>query len=291
MEGSGLSAGSHTTWHCMLGIMLLKALLLKEGMCIEYDNSSTGLTNIPDQNTIPPDVTAVYLSSNLIASVPDSVFDQLSSLVRINLRGNVIQHVGDMAFVGTLLSRLNLNTNRLTTIMSLFDIKDTLNELMLADNLISNMTDMSYLKSLYYLDLSGNRMLEFDGYLLNGTVLEILNLESNRLQTFPQNLHCIGKTLETLGLKYNQISFINSSSLKCLEMLATLNLDHNLLTTIPDVSPLTNSLETLTLSYNRMVNITGNHGYSSQLSFLDITRNQIENFDACLFNGSFFGYD
>ena len=83
----------------------------------------------------------IYLNNNLLTSLKDGVFDGLNSLTSLNIRGNRIYDIGLYVFS----ERSNLRN---------------LSSIHLQDNLLTSLQDGVFdgLKSLKYLDLSGNRI-------------------------------------------------------------------------------------------------------------------------------------
>lgn len=155
-----------------------------------------------------------------------------------------------------------------------------------------------YLLNLRSLYLERNSI---DKFIMNNLGnIEILYLDENPLQEFwinplHQRLRILSlsncslfympelniRSLESLDLSHNQIRVIPIDAFQHTVLLENLNLDNNVLITIPLVDRL-NNLKTLSLNYNLISNIT-DIVTSSSLKTLNLRGNEIENIDVMEF--------
>ena len=81
--------------------------------------------------------------------------------------------------------------------------------------------------------------------------LKILGLAFNKMTIFP-NLSSVGEILETLFIANNLIVEVPAAHLDMLKQLQSLNLESNLLVTLPDSSGPSDTLTSLKLSFNKL---------------------------------------
>ena len=126
------------------------------------------------------------------------------------------------------LQHLQLMTNSLLMVPDLQCLKDTLLKLGLNENAITNVEDnaLSGFGLLKELTLRNNELTSFSCSSISGTVMELLDLELNSLQTFP-NLQCIARSLTVLKLTENSISLVQKTDVEFLTNLNTLLLGKN----------------------------------------------------------------
>ena len=145
---------------------------------------------VPDD--IPAnETTEVNLANNKITLLPDD-FPEFYLLRTLNLAGNGIEFVEPEAFRNsTNLRTLILNKNALTTIPNLYHLVDTLKELKMQYNSISNITNCTFLhfSALETLDLQNCKISSISSMGLNGlTALKVLALSGNAISSLHTNV-------------------------------------------------------------------------------------------------------
>ncbi|XP_063294584.1 toll-like receptor 5 [Pelobates fuscus] len=226
---------------------------------------------------------ALDLSSNHIGVIQYGSLDVLASLESLNIRNNALtrippvklpratlvilrqNRIADTFGLATfcpLVTFLDISSNRLTDVRSLWDILElrNLQYLLLGRNQLSHCSPVvagkhTRMSGLLFLDMSNNAM---------GTVwksgqcgdifmgleqLHTLNLSKNDLTSLPENLFRGLLSLRTLDLSQNQLTRIQSGLFLGLGTMKSLNLGSNTLITLSDsnLEPLS-SLKTIDLS-------------------------------------------
>eukprot|EP00118_Oscarella_pearsei_P004506 m.19441 g.19441 ORF g.19441 m.19441 type:complete len:345 (+) comp27839_c0_seq1:73-1107(+) len=101
-----------------------------------------------------------------------------------------------------------------------------------------------------------------------------VNLGNNKLKDLPDHL-CHLPKLQSIHVFGNQISQLNSDSLKLLQSLTLLNLNDNLLTSLPPEISCLKQLQTLSLDRNQLSSLPRQIGQLSELRELHLTENQL----------------
>jgi len=133
------------------------------------------------------------------------------------------------------------------------------------------------LSSLKSLLLAGNRLEKFGSEEDWGCLssLEKVDLENNRLQTFPSSLLALGEGLASLNVGRNLLAEL-PSSMAALAHLQRLQAARNLLTSFPPSLCCLGFLQELDLSHNSLQAIPGEVGQLEALVRLDLSFNRIE---------------
>lgn len=189
------------------------------------------LTSIPEE--IPSDVLSIDLSANEIRVIDDVAFYRFTEILNLNVGRNLLSYVSSDSFKrNTKLLRLMLDDNDLDTdFLKAVSTLNSLQELRLARNRITDTDQLSKISSLLTLDLSEN---EIDS--LSSTILEDLpslsrlNAASNRLKRCFLNVTFAPVQLEELNLSSNFI--INFSISGLLPNLRVLDLSGNRLSNV-----------------------------------------------------------
>ena len=103
-----------------------------------------------------------------------------------------------------------------------------------------------------------------------------INLSHNRIQTITADDFCYITLLNALELSFNQIEYIDNSSLSCLA-LSNLRLQGNKLQMLPDLALSKNTLRFLFVADNYIQNISDDyfHGFSN-LKSLSLSNNSLK---------------
>ena len=241
----------------------------------EYMISDRNIERLPSD--IPQNVTSVTLSETSITEISTKAFSHCHRLELVWLANGILERIEEHAFAGTIIGRLRLYNNRLTEIPDLSDISASLTYLDLEANRInSSLTPLLNLTSLTHLGLSNNPLHSVDpdfySLFLHLTQLEFLNLASCGLSSFLddgpvnktsdvlleldlsrnplsqvppiQSLHLI-----VLGLSHTDI-ILQPGDLQNLPFLKELYFENNKISSLSVFSELSQTLETLDLSYS-----------------------------------------
>jgi Leucine-rich repeat (LRR) protein len=248
------------------------------------------------------------LSNNLLHTIKEFGFAQVIRLRELNLSNNRIESVEELAFHNsTQLQRLDLSNNRLEYLSErMMEGVLRMEELNLMNNRLSSLPekifDMSRIRSLEKIDLSGNLFVEIPIRTLQNQVTNLmhLNIARNRLsEIFTQDIINSVKSLDisenSLGentiyrilseakvLRYLNIATCGVHKITKLEapFLRYLNLSNNALKHIESSAlERTTMLEDLDVSKNQMKSfesLLNTFGSISPLKILDISENDIK---------------
>ncbi|XP_037546292.1 vasorin-like [Nematolebias whitei] len=146
------------------------------------------------------------LSQNVLAEVPDRVFESLSKLKNLDLSTNSITHISKESFYGLVqLERLYLQGNRIQSIhWEAFEGLEMLLELKLQGNLLTSLPSL-YFPSLLLLDLSHNYIPTLGHSDLHTPNLEALKLVSLGLTSVDEDVIGSMKNLHELDLSGNKL--------------------------------------------------------------------------------------
>ncbi|TKY60843.1 phosphatase 1 regulatory subunit 7 [Spatholobus suberectus] len=249
----------------------------------EYDPSSTllDLTSYQlhdlDSVELPPSLTELDLTANRLSSL-DPRIGNLSHLKKLSLQQNLI-------------------TDSAVQPLSSWNALSSLEELVLRDNQLRNIPDVSIFEKLLVFDVSFNEISSLHGlsrvsnalkelYVSKNEVakieeiehfhqLQILELGSNKLRVM-ENLQSL-TNLQELWLGRNRIKVVNLCGLKCIKKIS---LQSNRLTSMTGFEGCV-ALEELYLSHN---GITKMEGLSSlvNLRVLDVSSNKLTSVDDIL---------
>ena len=240
--------------------------------------------------------------NNQFVSIDNDSFFTVDSLTKLEIKDNAkFSSIQATAFkkLSGFLSELILLENLLGAMDSASKMEigslASLKRLTLGKTLTSLDIDLSNMKNLVYLDLSGNKITELkDTSFKNLVALEELKLSSNMLNntlslTVFSNLSSlktldlsknyikeikstmIPKNLMTLDLSSNQISNIDPTAFQSLTSLTVLKLMTNKLTTLDsNLFSKLSKLQTLDLSDNNLVAVPNIYNLAS-LELLDLT--------------------
>lgn len=203
------------------------------------------------------------LSYNKISKLPTAV-GSLKNLVTVDLSGNKLTALPINAKYWTKVTSLDLSNNAFAQISTgSMPYMKTLTYLNLSGNKLTNsnstirakMNKLSSLTKLTVLDLSDNQLTQFPSAVVYKlTKLEELYLDNNKITSVSKYIGYLTK-LTVLDLSDNNITSVNSAISKCTK-LTKLDLSNNKLSTIPSLKALTKLKCTSTDYY--ALNLCGN---------------------------------
>ncbi|XP_051857061.1 lumican [Antechinus flavipes] len=208
---------------------------------------------------IPPGIKYLYLRNNMIESIEEKAFENVTDLQWLILDNNRLENSkikGKIFSKLKQLKKLHINHNNLTEVVG--PLPKSLDDLQLAYNKITKITPGYFegLINLTFVNLQNNQLKEdavsaaFKGL----KKLEYLDLSFNQLSKLPTGLPI---SLLTLYLDNNKISNIPDEYFKRFSTLQYLRLSHNELADggIPGNSFNVSTLIELDLSYNKLKKI------------------------------------
>ncbi|XP_078139981.1 extracellular matrix protein 2 isoform X1 [Centroberyx gerrardi] len=262
---------------------------------------------------LPPALQELKINENRLRQIDDDSFQDLSSLVILELEGNLLSegNVDPLAFAPLVqLSYLRLGRNHFRTVPQ--GLPRTLLELYLENNLIEEISDTVFnqTNSLNVVSLRHNRLDETRIAPLawiNHRNLESIDLSHNDLYLVPSylprslvHLVLVGNNIERIpgyvfahmdpGLEYLYLSYNKldgegiepESFFGSYHSMVELCLDHNQLVTVPSGINEMNNLHFLRLNNNRIRNVPDdgicdpNHNGDSTLVALRLENNYID---------------
>ncbi|XP_068129458.1 platelet glycoprotein Ib alpha chain-like [Hyperolius riggenbachi] len=198
--------------------LFFAAKVFSQSSCVTEKNSegkqetsctSLDLTNIPLKE-IPPDTAVLILRFNSLKSVSTSSFKSMKQL-----------------------EELDLSDNSLTSFQ--VDLPVMLKELILANNSLKGVPDLSRLSSLTKLDLTNNLISSIEDTDFKGLKnLEYLILQKNKINSISEEAFKDLEKLEVLDLSYNQLWQLSDNLISSLTQLSKFYLTGNRLTNIPE---------------------------------------------------------
>ena len=233
-----------------------------------------------------------YIHPAELNTLPAGLFEGLSALDSLDLRGNALSELPAGLFEGlSALYSLYLGGNALSELPAgLFEGLSALTSLDLGGNALSELPAGLFdgLTALRSLDLGGNALSELPAGLFDGlTALRSLDLGGNALSELPAGLIDGLSALDSLDLGGNALSEISADAFSSLEILRSLKLSSNEIVSLP-----ANSFSGI--EYLRELDLSGNsistvhseafsvHRY---LESLDLSQNAITSLPEGVFLG------
>lgn len=233
----------------------------------------------------------IGLSYNKISVLPYNTFTHLKNLSVIYLYDNQISDLDNRTFVGlNKLTSIDLKSNKLTKIRArTFYNLSRLSFLDLSNNLISEI-DSSALtgcKSLWNLYLNNNRLIKLSPRTFENLNIETLLLRYNQITELDNSTFAGVGYIVSLGLSYNNISRIGSGTFKNLTFTQRLDLSYNRLTKLDNGSFLgLNYLYNIDLSNNKISTIeAGAFNGLSKMIYIYLNNNNLTRLDNSTFAG------
>lgn len=223
--------------------------------------SFTSLANLSVETFegLEPTLKTLSVVSSKLKQIPQQALNKLKNLQTLDLESNDIVEVDSYAFYGLPLVSLNLQTNKINTLLefSFGGLENTLEELVLINNKLERfpLQALRRLRKLQILKLQSNQISEIpdDGF-TRFTVLKTLDLQSNRIDHLDARSFITMPKLVSLSCANNQLTILSDSSIFVhLNDLETLDLSLNNLR-IVDLNNLS-SLRTVDLSNNHLHDI------------------------------------
>lgn len=214
--------------------------------------ATVGFTTWPTWIQTFSRLSELSVSSSSIASVPDDAFDKV---------------------VNTLTS-LGLSNNSLTIVPKAVSKLRNLTKLSIEQNKITGITWLPHLSNLSTLSLNNNKVSDSirlsDTLLLYKDTLFSFDIHDNQLTAIP-DLSFL-KQITSLDFTNNRISDPNSGSVP--PGLTELNLNYNLLPSIPRILGVLHSVPYLVLTWNRINVLHGSH-FPVTTKYVDLSHNLI----------------
>lgn len=207
---------------------------------------------------------ALRLQENRISSLPDNMFLEMSKLTTLTLSNNLLRKIDATTFSGlTSLAILSLDYNQIAEIH---------------DEAFRNVNS-----SLQDLHLNGNKLLRVPAALVSVPHLKTLDLGENHISVI-ENMSFTAMT-ELFGLRLieNNIEHVTRETFRKLVSLQILNLSRNKIRSVEaDAFENNQNLRAIRLDGNYLREITGLFSKLQNLVWLNISDNQLENFDYAL---------
>lgn len=213
------------------------------------------------------------LSRNFISSLNASPLYSLEKLARLDLSRNMISDIENLNSLQSL-KMLNLNQNHIDNTRFLVDGLQSLQELHLAGNYLTQIDGNSFedLWDLNHLDLSNNTI-DTVNIQFGFENLKHLELANNKLHDlgFIQKL----PHLEYLGLSGNRIALLTADHLRRSQLVRRIDLSHNALRHLEQTTfELQENLNSLDLSHNHLEQLS-DYGWTRPLKELYLHHNNI----------------
>eukprot|EP00002_Diphylleia_rotans_P039468 TRINITY_DN9158_c0_g1_i1.p1 TRINITY_DN9158_c0_g1~~TRINITY_DN9158_c0_g1_i1.p1 ORF type:complete len:1413 (+),score=301.18 TRINITY_DN9158_c0_g1_i1:45-4283(+) len=258
-----------------------------------------------------PQLRHLHLASNQLSGfAPDIPFASIASLYVLDLHDNQITSLPFSITALTQITRMNLDQNRLTTLLS-FQIDHCqekvphvssvifprLRVLTASKNQLQSIFTGSFeLPQLRQLDVSFNRLSQIPDTICNWTCLSILNISINRISSIPDHITRLSK-MQTLFVQGNLLSTL-PESIGELPSLQVLTLGaftpdntsgafieaENQLSSLPNSFGKLTSLQRLLLRYNRFTALPDCVTDLSSLTMFSIENNSFTPIEEVIWN-------
>ncbi|XP_065174216.1 chaoptin-like [Atheta coriaria] len=209
----------------------------------------------------------VSFKNNNISTIEPNAFSNLESVTKFSFSNNIIGNkIGAITSLSKLVgvTTLDLSNNNITSISNeLITANKNIQHLNLSNSQISQIA-LGRLPSLEIVDLSNNYLVSISNRMFPEiSAIKHLNISNNQINQIYPNTFANMQSLEHLDLSHNQIKHMHIASL------------HGLL-----------HLQSLNLSYNQVTVDKYLIFNTPQLSFLDISYNNLSDIDETLFKES-----
>ncbi|EGT36552.1 CBN-TOL-1 protein [Caenorhabditis brenneri] len=257
------------------GIPAIRQISIAHNQVSQFDASSATpflqqldaeSNRITDLESLPETVVHVNLAGNLLKRIPDSV-NSLPNLVALNVSRNTIEATNSTILISPELEMLDASHNNLETLPSEWLQKCE--------------------KRLAHLHLEHNQIEKIpSGVLSNATNLQTLDLSSNRLRVFGDDILPENSKIGNLRLANNSLEVLEPLSLEGLK-LEFLDLSKNRLTEVPAAIGKVEQLKKVDLSHNQIGKV---YQYVlnkiKQLHTVDLSNNQLQSIGPYIFSDS-----
>jgi Leucine-rich repeat (LRR) protein len=183
-----------------------------------------------------PNLERLDLSQNRLISLNDKSFSQLNKLKYLNLSWNKLDFESNLSYFGgqNNLEQLDISFNQIKYLNTnkTFQYLASLKSLNVSNNKLNTLNAFlfGYLTQLNVLNLASNNLYSLnEGCFLNFSQLKMLKLSDNQLNglRFLRENRNFTKSLQSLELDYNSISFIGANDFEFNKELKFLNLNSN----------------------------------------------------------------
>ncbi|KAL4148215.1 hypothetical protein QTP88_002498 [Uroleucon formosanum] len=224
------------------------------------------------------------LGHNQLSKIDSHVFQDLYSLQILNLEHNNIEMLADQAFAAlSNLHALTLSFNKLKHIEPLhFSGLYVINQLFLDRNRIDTVDEHAFQNctNLHDLGLYGNALRQVPAALSKLHMLKTLDLGGNVIRHVKNSSFDGLDLLYNLILSNNEIGNLTANTFSTMPLLQVLNLAFNRLTHVDQQAfGTSNKLHAIRLDGNALSDINGMFDGLSKLVWLNVSDNQIANFD------------
>ncbi|CAI4226387.1 unnamed protein product [Auanema sp. JU1783] len=258
----------------------------------------------------------LHLENNRITHVRPNTFDetQLNSLQFLHLDHNKLKIIPNLSFQRLRLIVLTLANNRILEIEKM-SLPPTLSFLDLRNNLLTGIPFLALkdLGDLQTINIEGNNITllgfhqevqfknEINVILRNNKIrwldensfrsfrkMKELDLSYNQIERIHQSSFETVSTIRNLDLSYNQIAYIPHGTFKNFaKNMEKLNLEENIIHTLPDALRDLHSLSHLNLNGNKLNKLDPNslHGVKKTITELLLAYNQLKEIPTALLNG------
>ncbi|ELT94972.1 hypothetical protein CAPTEDRAFT_217807 [Capitella teleta] len=141
--------------------LLICSLNFENSFGLRVNVKNVGLTSVP--SVIDPTVSTFLASGNLISTIHKSDFNDIyPNLSFIELSDNEIVIIESGCFRGTVLRRIELQSNQLTAFPDLSEVKDTIEIIRLQNNKITQISreEIAHLTNVTIINLSNNPLVQ-----------------------------------------------------------------------------------------------------------------------------------
>nr|CAD7267220.1 unnamed protein product [Timema shepardi] len=232
-------------------------------------------------STLSLGLESLSIVSGKLDKVPQKALSGLTHLRSLDLESNEIQELPSYSFYGLSLVKLNMKGNVLHKISEygFAGLEGSLTELDLAENKLKlfPMTALRRLEHLRSLRMAWNEIGSIldDGYSRLDSLL-FLDLSSNNFETIPRDCFRPTPVLRTLSLYYNAIETVHSEAFVSLTEMESVDVSHNKIVFLdPFIFQMNKKLRTVDLSHNHIHYISGVFSKLPELRELFLSENNI----------------
>lgn len=228
------------------------------------------ITSLPEEIGELAELTALDLCANQLKSF-SSQLGNLENLERIDLSSNFLEEIPDDIATLTSLQALRVRGNQLKKITSQLSALPVLEILDLRHNFLTSLPSKLLLTSLERLLLSHNQLTSLPSSLEQSTAVSEMDLSNNQLTGLIE----LGDFayLKRIDAEFNQIRALPASIGQLEAQLTDLNLNDNLLESLPAEIGNLQSLVSLSLRNNKLKQVPPELGRLNRLENLDLALN------------------
>ncbi|XP_057660617.1 chaoptin-like [Diorhabda carinulata] len=268
---------------------------LPEGSISQLEVIGTKTTILESESLAGCQVQALILTNNHLQHISERAFSSLwKSLTSLDLSYNKLDSIPLVALKDIRnLQWINLHGNQITSIVGAWShMKTSVSTLFLGENDITSIPNetmhqqsLRQFKSLIWLNLDGNRILDIPKNSLP-SCLKTASLSYNLIQHFPSEVIAHSPFLQWLYLRGNHIRLIPQYTFPNLVYMEKIDLAENFISTLPPYV-FNNSLHIrdINLAFNDFRMLTDNCFSGLNTGRIILSYNSIEKMDLDAFNG------